>query len=99
MPFLGKTYAYDNGLTKSEVQSMTEDRKRNNKQTFCPICKQEFSEEFNKYQNYLKVRDHCHHTRKYRGVAHNICDLRQDAKKMSVVFHNGSKYDYHSIIK
>ena len=23
-----------------------------------------------------KVRDHCHYTGKYRGAAHNICNLR-----------------------
>ena len=22
-----------------------------------------------------KVRDHCHYTEKYRGAAHNICNL------------------------
>ena len=25
--------------------------------------------------NYIKVRDHCHYTGKYRGVAHKICNL------------------------
>ena len=33
----------------------------------------------------IKVRDHCHYTGKYRGAAHNICNLRY--------------YDYHFIIK
>ena len=33
---------------------------------------------------------HCHYTVKYRGAAH---------KEISVVFHNGSTYDYHFIIK
>ena len=26
--------------------------------------------------NYQKVRDHCHYTGKYRGGAHNICNLK-----------------------
>ena len=47
-----------------------------------------------------KVRDHCHYTGKYRGAAHNICNLRYKVpKEIPVVFHNGSTYDYHFIIK
>ena len=50
-------------------------------------------------KNY-KVRDHCHYTGKYRGAAHNICNLRDKVpKETPVVFHNGSIYDYHFIIK
>ena len=37
---------------------------------------------------------------KYRGAAHNICNLRYKIpKEIPVVFHNGSTYDYHFIIK
>ena len=37
---------------------------------------------------------------KYRGAAHNICKLRYKyLKKSPIVFHNGSIYDYHFIIK
>ena len=47
-----------------------------------------------------KVRDHCHYTRKFRGAAHNICNLRcKIPKKIPVVSHNGSAYDWHFIIK
>ena len=49
---------------------------------------------------YRKVRDHCHYTSKYRGAAHDICNLRYIIpKEIPVVFHNGSTYDYHFIIK
>ena len=49
---------------------------------------------------YHKLRDHCHYSGKYRGAAHNICDLRyQTPQEIPVVFHNGSTYDYHFIIK
>ena len=47
-----------------------------------------------------KVRDHCHYTGKYRGAAQNICNLRYKIpKEIPAVFHNGSIYDYHFIIK
>ena len=49
---------------------------------------------------YHKVRDHCHYTGNHRGAAHDICNLRnQTPWEIPVVFHNGSTYDYHFIIK
>ena len=51
-------------------------------------------------KNIYKVRDHCHYTGKYRGAAHNISNLRYKIpKEIPIVFHNGSTYDYHFIIK
>ena len=45
-------------------------------------------------KKYQKVRDHCHCTGKFRGDAHDICNLRyKTPKKIPVVFHNGSTYD------
>ena len=38
--------------------------------------------------------------KKYRGAAHSSCYLRYKIpKEIPVVFHNGSTYDYHFIIK
>ena len=52
------------------------------------------------YKNYKKVSDHCHFTGKYRGTAHSICNLRyRIPQEVPVIFHNGSKYDHHLIIK
>ena len=68
-----------------------------NKQKICYIYKRELSK--NDEKNY-KVRGHCHYTGKYRGIAHNICNLRYKIpKEVPIVFHNGSTYDYHFIIK
>ena len=51
-------------------------------------------------KKHYKVRDYCHYTGKYRGSAHDICNLRYKIpKEIPVVFHNGSTYDYHFIIK
>ena len=72
-------------LTKEEEDNY-------NKENICYICKKEFNND--------KVRDHCHFTGKYRGVAHNTCNLRYKIpKNIPVIFHNGSTYDYHFIIK
>ena len=53
-----------------------------------------------KFKLYQKVRDHCHYTGKFRGVAHSISNLRYKIpQKIPVKIHNGSKYDYHFIIR
>ena len=75
------------------------EEKKHNKQEVCYICRKEFNAD-DSDKKYHKVRDHCHYTGKYRGVAHDICNLRYKIpKEISVVFHNGSTYDYHFIIK
>ena len=66
------------------------------KQKVCYICEKEFITD----KKYYKVKEHCHYTGKLRGAAHNICNLRYKIpKEIPVVFHNGSTYDYHFIIK
>ena len=84
----------------------TEEKIYRNKQKICYICKKEFNNNDTTKSSSLerkkqqKVRDHCHYTGKYRGAAHNICNLRYKIpKEIPVVFHNGSTYDYHFIIK
>ena len=73
------------------------------KQKVCYICQERFCDDKNKkseYDLYHKVRDHCDYTRKFIGAAHNICNLRYNVpKKILIVFHNGSSYDYHVVIK
>ena len=77
-------------LTKKE-------EKIHNNQKVCYICKKEFHTIDKKHH---KVRDHRHYSGKYRGAAHNNCNLRYKMpKEIPIVFHNGSTYDYHFIIK
>ena len=39
-------------------------------------------------------------TGKYGGAAHSICNLRyKTPKEIPIIFHNGSTYHYHFIIK
>ena len=74
-------------------------KKKHNKQKVCYICKKRFSTD-NENRKYHKVKDHCHYTGKYRGAAHDIYSLRYKIpKEIPVVFHNGSTYEYHFIIK
>ena len=64
------------------------------------ICGKRFLKKLAKSKNYRNVRDHCHYTYKYRGATHNICILRFNVpNEIQVVFHSGSNYDYHFIIK
>ena len=79
-------------LTKEEERAHRTSRR-------CYICKKKFSTDDNN-KKYHKVRDHCHYTGKYRGAAHDICNLRYKIpKEVQLVFHNGSAYDYHFTIK
>ena len=92
---------------KKDMIPLTKEEKEDyNNQKVCYICKKEFitsdtiessSLEGNKH---YKVRDHCHYTGKYRGAAHNICNLRYKIPKdIPIIFHNGSTYDFHFIIR
>ena len=77
-------------LTKKEEENY-------NNQKVCYICKKEFDKSDKKHH---KVRDHCHYSGKYRGAAHNICNLRYKMpKEIPIIFHNSSTYDYHFIIR
>ena len=69
-----------------------EDRKQFNKASDCWIC--------GEYLGNDRVRDHCHFTGRYRGPAHNSCNLKyRKPKSISVFFHNLSGYDSHLFIK
>ena len=91
-------------LEEKEMIPLTNtDIKSYEKQKVCYICEKRFCDDKNKkseYDLYHKVRDHCHYTGKFRGAAHNICNLRYKVlKKIPIVFHNGSTNDYHFVIK
>ena len=60
--------------------------------THCHICNEVFGEN--------KVRDHGHLSGKFRGAAHEVCNLKYKVSKFFlVVFHNLSGYDSHLFIK
>ena len=58
-----------------------EDDKIYNNSHICWICKQELNTD--------KVRDHFHVTDKFRGAAHNKCNLKlRIPRKLPIIFHN-----------
>ena len=66
--------------------------------THCHICEKELKDTDD--EEYRSVRDHCHLTGKYRGAAHNMCNLKFRLPKFyPVIFHNLSGYDSHLFIK
>ena len=74
-----------------------EDEKDFQKATKCHICDQQYTDKD------IMVRDHCHITGKFRGSAHQDCNLKLQIKpetiKIPVIFHNLRGYDSHFIMQ
>ena len=63
----------------------------------CHICGEKYTDKD------VRVRDHCHITGKFRGSAHQECNLNLRIKpediKIPVIFHNLRRYDSHFIMQ
>ena len=60
--------------------------------TLCHICNDELGKD--------RVRDHCHMSGKFRGAAHEVCNLKYKVPHFfPVVFHNLAGYDSHLFVK
>ena len=74
-----------------------EDEEEFQKANECHICNKKYINED------IKVRDHCHITGKYRGSAHQECNLKlrvnPEEIKIPVIFHNLRGYDSHFIMQ
>ena len=79
----------------STKKIMTEDDKTDFKKSkSCHICNKKYT------KNDTRVRNHCHITGKYRGSAHNDCNLNfKLTKKIPVIFHNLRGYDSYFIMQ
>ena len=86
---------------KTMIPLTKEEEDNYNEENTCYIRKNDFNNDTTESSSSeRKVKDHCHFTGKYRGAAHNTCNLRYKIpKNIPVIFHNGSTYDYHFIIK
>lgn len=73
-------------LTSGELESF-------HSNNICHICD-------SRIENCIKVKDHCHLSGRYRGPAHNSCNLNYKVPTFfPVIFHNFSKYDCHLFVK
>ena len=74
-----------------------EDKKKFQKAEECHICDKKYTDKD------IRVRDHCHITGKYRGSAHQECNLQlklnPEKVKIPVIFHNLRGYDSHFIMQ
>jgi len=79
------------------LKMMKKDEEEFKKANECYICNKKYTNED------IKVRDHCHITGKYRGSAHQECNLKFKIKpeeiKIPVIFHNLRGYDSHFIMQ
>ena len=76
-------------MTKKDEKAFTKAKR-------CHICEKKYTEDD------VPVRDHCHVTGKYRGSAHQTCNLKLQISaekiKIPVIFHNLKGYDSHFIM-
>ena len=74
-----------------------EDEAKFQKANECYICNNKYTDKD------IRVRDHCHITGKYRGSAHQECNLQlrvnPEKIKIPVIFHNLRGYDSHFIMQ
>ena len=75
-----------------------EEKTRFQQATECHKCKKELDRNKD-----VVVHDHCHFTGKFRGAAHQDCNLAykidKSTYKLPIVFHNLSGYDSHLIFQ
>ena len=80
--------------TKKDIIMIEEDKQDFENNNICRFCE--------KYIESNKVKDHCHLTGKYRGPAHNECNLKvkqKDSNFITIGLHNFSNSDCHMFFK
>ena len=83
---------YEKFKYKKNLKWLMKDMRAYKASTYCHICEGELLND--------KVADHCHLTGKFRGAAHNKCNLEYRIPKFfPVIFHNLAGYDAHLFVK
>ena len=91
---LEKKMAFYFKNTKKDIIMTQKNREDFEKNNICRFCEKEIIS--------VKVRDHCHLMGKFRGPAHNTCNInvkQKDSNFIPFTFHNFSKYDCHMFFK
>jgi hypothetical protein len=82
-----KHFNKDMKITESKMNEYQKSKK-------CHICSKKY------VKGDIRVRDHCHITGKYRGSAHQDCNVNfRLTDKIPVIFHNLKGYDSHFIMQ
>lgn len=80
-------------LNPQRMIMTTEDTRKFQNAKECYLCRKAF------HNQELKVRDHDHVTGKFRGAAHQVCNLLLRRQyKIPVFFHNFRGYDGHLLV-
>lgn len=96
--FIDEVYQTSHELEKEFYKYLSINMSKNEWKSFknatvCYLCKEKFTKDNN------KVRDHDHLSGKYRGAAHNSCNLKlRNSFRVPVFFHN-LNYDVHFFIE
>ena len=80
--------------TKKDVIKTEKDEEDFESNIICRFCEKNIESD--------KVRDHCHLTSDYRGVAHNTCKISVTQDKSNFIpfiYHNFSNYVCHMFFK
>ena len=96
-----KEVKYCKNVMKKEfnkpLKMTKKDEEKFKKAEECYICNKKYTNED------IRVRDHCHITGKYRGSAHQECNLElrvnPEQLEIPVIFHNLRGYDSHFIMQ
>ena len=81
-------------LNPKDMPTLTEQQLRQYEQAdSCHICEKQFK------PGEMRVRDHDHFSGKFRGPAHQNCNLNyKDTRVVPIVFHNLTGYDAHLFV-
>ena len=80
--------------TNKDIVMTEDDHEDYRNKNICRFCERKIQSD--------KMRDHCHLTGKYRGPAHNTCNInvkQKDSIFTTFVFHNFSNYDCQRFFK
>ena len=91
---------YMKNYFENEPEYIIDTIPENYDQTTCWLCEKDFK--LRDVKDNPIVKDHCHLTGKFRGIAHNSCNLntrKAHTSLIPILFHNFSGYDCHIIFE